>query len=960
MDSPRLRNGYSFRAAAGSISDVMDRLKEVGATYAPITDRASTFGWVRWSKAAKLAGLIPVFGVELGVTDSVSAKKPNVDHWTFIAQEDLGPINRLVSTATRQFRYQPLLTYEQAQSAQGVFKIAGHKTLFDNIEPGTLFGLGPSTSRGYYRTALERGMIPVAAGDNRFVRESDRGFYEVAIGRSAETQSYPQHILTREEWARSIDRLDIGTTLQEEALDRSYGLLAQSTASLQRAELVHPDRPDTLKAMCELGARRIGCPLENPIYRARMERELSLIVKKDYEDYFYLVADICQWARSRMIVGPARGSSCGSLVCYLLGITTVDPIPHGLIFERFIDINRDDLPDIDIDFSDQQRHQVFAYINDKYGAENVARLGTVSLFKARSALKEASAALRIPPWKVDAVASSLIERSGGDARALDTLEDTLNSLPAGKELLEKFPEIMVASRMEGHPRHHSQHAAGIVIAARPISDIVAVDERTGATMCDKIDAEDLNLLKIDALGLTQLSVFEDVLDFAGLPYDTLEKIPLDDPAAFAILNDRSFAGIFQWNGAAVQSVTTSVKMESFDDIVAITALARPGPSASGGTNEWVKRKNGKVPIAYIHPVFEPYLSETLGIVIYQEQVMEIARNIGGLSWGDVTALRKAMSKSLGVEFFNQYGDRWKTAAISKGVRTEDATKVWDDLCAYGSWSFNKSHATAYGMISYWCCWLKAHHPFEFAAATLSHETDPERQMSLLREMVREGYDYVPVEADTSTLKWGITVRGANKAKTLVGPLSMVKGIGPKLSQQILHARSLGEPMPRKALKLLSNPKTDIDSLWPIRDAFKKHLPDPSSRNIHTPPVAIEDIREGTTWEEVLVFCVISNINPRDENESINVAKRGGVVITDGKTSSLNLRLTDDTDTIFAKIGRFDYDRLGKEILERGRVRKCLYAIKGKVPPGSFRMISVKQARFIGDIDEEQISTEASS
>ncbi len=946
----RLRTGYSFREAAGSLENVASRLKEIGQTDAwPITDRASTFGWVRWSKMANKAGAKPVFGVELAVTDSASAKKPTFDHWTFLANEDVGAVNRLVELATTQFRYRPLLTIEQALSAEGVWRIIGNRTnpaQLGDPRPMTFFGLSPSTSLGQARSAARAGWTFAACSDNRYPTESDRGFYEVLCGRGAETQSYPQHILSHEEWLVATTRL---ADLQEDALANAKMILEACSAQLPRAEILHPSRPATLRKMCEDGAAELGIDLKDPEYAARLEKELSLIASKGFEDYFYIVAEMCVWARQRMIVGPARGSSCGSLVCCLLKITTVDPLPHGLIFERFIDVNRDDIPDIDIDFSDQQRHLVFEHVDQTYGAERVARLGTVAMFQPRSALAEVGAALRLPRWKCDAVVESLVQRSSGDSRALNTLEDTLRSMPSGQTLLEDHPEVIVAARFEGHPRHYSQHAAGIVIAERPITDFVAVDHRTGATMCDKKDAEELNLLKIDALGLTQLSVFEDALEMAGLPRETLERLPMDDQAAFGILNAGKFSGIFQWNGQALQSITKQFKVTCFEDIVSVTALARPGPLASGGAGEWCKRKIGTSPVEYPHPIFEPYLKDTMGIVLYQEQVMEIGRQIGGLSWGEVTALRKAMSKSLGKEYFDQFGDPWKRGAIARGVDPAKADKVWDDLCAYGAWSFNKSHSVAYGMISYWCCWLKAHHPFEFAAATLSHEDDPARQIMLLREMMAEGYEYLPFDPDQSKEKWTVGRKGDQRV--LVGPLGAVKGIGPKMVSSILSARVRGEPIPARAAKLLAEGKTDIDSLWPIRDAFQRLLPDPAQRNIHTPPTPIIDVQIQQEDYDVLVFCTLSKINPRDENEAVNVARRGHE-IKDGKTTSLNLQLTDDTDTIFAKIDRFKYADMGKAIVERGRVGKALYAVKGRVRGGStFRMISIKAIRHIGDLAE---------
>lgn len=951
----RIRTGYSFRIASGDLQSVANRLKEIGSEYAPITDRSSTFGFVRWNKLCKKMGLKPVFGVELPVTDSINAKKPATDYWTFIAKDTIQPINHLVEIATGQFRYQPLLTYEQAQNNDAI-KIIGHRSLIDHIQPNTrdlYFALSPSSVRGYTNRLLAKGIRPVLCGDNRYPAEGDKGLWEVICGRNAERQSYPQHILSNDEITAHLGEWGYSDAIIEEARDNAAKILASLTAKLLTAELLAPNRPATLRAMCEAGAARLGVDLSSPVYAARLARELALIEEKQFEDYFYLVADICEFARANMLVGPARGSSCGSLVCYLLRITLVDPIPYGLIFERFIDTTRSDLPDIDLDFSDERRHLVFEYVIKKYGAERVARLGTVALFKPRSALAEASGALKIPKWKCDAVAEVLIERSSGDSRALNALEDTFTGTPSGRSLVAEYPEVMVVSKMEGHPRHYSQHAAGIVIASKPISNYVAVDTRTGATMCDKKDAEELGLLKVDALGLTQLSVFEDALELAGLDRDLLESIPMEDSAAFEVLNEAKFSGIFQFNGMALQSIAKQFKITQLDDIISITALARPGPLASGGALEWVKRRNGINPVEYPHPVFEPYLKDTLGVVLYQEQVMEIGRNVGGLNWDQVTALRKAMSKSLGKEFFDHYGDPWKAGAIALGVSPEMAARVWDDLCVYGSWSFNKSHAVAYGIISYQCCWLKAHYPFEFAAATLTHEKDPEKQIMLLREMATEGYDYVPIDPELSTDKWVVGFRDGKRV--LVGPLQNVKGVGPKLVSSIIGARARGEKLSDRARKLLTNPKTDIDSLFPIRDAINRLMPDPTAKNIFTPMTPIIKIIASQTEQTFLIYCTPDKIVPRDENEAVLVAKRG--FERKGDTAYLNLWMKDDTDSIYGKIATRDFKRLGQPIIDRGRPGKALYAIKGTVKlyrNSIFRALNITHIRYVGDIEDASI------
>jgi len=490
-----------------------------------------------------------------------------------------------------------------------------------------------------------------------------------------------------------------------------------------------------------------------------------------------------------------------------------------------------------------------------------------------------------------------------------------------------------------------------VVTDRPVAEYVAVDARTGGVHCDKKDAEELNLLKIDALGLTQLSVFEDCLQMAGKPMDFFESVPLDDPAAFAVLNSGRFSGVFQFNGEVLQKICAQFRIECFEDIVSVTALGRPGPMASGGTNEWVKRKTGVNPVTYAHPILEEDLAPTLGVVTFQEQVMTIGRNMGGLSWADVTALRKAMSKSLGREYFDQFGDKFKAGATAQGVDLEVATKIWDDLCSYGNWAFNRSHAVAYALVSYWCAYAKAYFPVEFAAATLSHTPDVDKQIKTLREMNVEGVDYIPVDAVQSVDKWTFGYTGANNQKLLIGPLTNVAGIGPKLMSQVMSAKARNEPYPPRAMKLLVKPRTKIDSLWPIRDAFARLMPDPAERNIHTSPIRVEEALAINDERTVMVFVLLRKLNLRDENEQVNVNRRGGLIYK-SNTSSLNLQMVDDTGQIFCKVDRFKYENMGKPIVERGRVGKALYAVKGQTARGTFKMIRIQAIRYIGDIADE--------
>lgn len=947
--SVRIRSGYSFRVAYGRIPDVIKTLKEKGFSYAPITDTGSAFAWNRWSKEAKKAELKPVFGVELSVTNSIMEKKPRSDAWTFLAKNSMLSLNNLIGVATRQFRYIPLLTYQQAMAAEDVFRIVGRRPDLSLVEPDgrTYLAAAPSTPLPVLRRAAAAGLPLAAASENYYPTPDDEGAYSIALGRDAQTQTYPMHILSDDEW-RTYMYEQVGLSLDacNKAIENRDFIFGECKATLQQGSLLVPIDPEPLRDICERQAPELGIDLGNQKYRQRLERELTLIKEKDFEDYFHIVGDLVRWARKNMTVGPARGSSCGSLVCYLLGITTVDPLKYDLLFERFIDATRSDLPDIDIDFAHSRRDLAFNYLEEKYGSDRVARLGTVNRFAAASAINAAGIALKIPKAETAPVVDAIQKRFSGDSRALDTLKDALTSSVTGKKLIAEHPEFMHATKLEGHPTHAGQHAAGMILTQIPINNFVPIDARTGAVHCDKKDAEDLNLLKIDALGLIQLSIFQDALSLAGLPHDYLDSIPTDDMNAIGLLNKRAYAGVFQFNGAALQSVANTIIFDQLEDIVAVTALARPGPLASKGTDEWEYRKMGKRPITYPHPAFEPILKSSLGVVAYQEQVMSICRDIGGMSWDEVTFLRKAMSKSLGKEFFSKYGESFKAGALRLGMQSAAIDKLWDDLCSYGSWAFNRSHAVAYGLVSYYCLWLKYHYPLEFAAATLNHEKSADAKIAFLRELSFEGIGYVAVDAENSTDKW--VVGTVDNRRSLIGPLLSVKGFGPKLAKQVMSARERGEPIPERARKLLTNPITELDTLFPIRDRIKTLCPDLRDRNIFTEPTLVNKVLAMEGDEVVLVIGNIVKIQPRNDNEPIKVAKRGGQIRT-GPTDTLNLWIRDDTAQIFCYIDRYKFDKIARSVLARGKAGSVIYAVKGKkFGDSTFSGIQIDNIRFLGE------------
>jgi len=944
-----MKTEYSFNNVYGKLDDVIKRAMTLGYPALPIDDILSTFGFVYWNELCTKNNIKPVFGVTLGVANQLGQKKPAISNWSFFAINNVRDVNNAVYMATSKSGHFPALTYEEACSIKGVVAIADNKVDLKEMEMENevFLALNPSTPIGLFREARIARYSFMAHVDNRYCSPDDNLTYHTLV-KNAETSSNPQWILTDEEWREALPYCVTDEDAQD-AIDNRNKMLEKCNAKLLKADVFKPKFSYSIRDIAVEGAIELGVNLEDPIYKARFEHELRMIEEKGYSDYFYIVSDLVKYAKTKMIVGPGRGSSAGSLMCYLTHITTVDPIKYGLLFERFIDVSRMDPPDVDLDFSDKKRHLVFEYMKEKYGANHVAHLGTVMKYKPKSIMNKAGASLGIPKWLCDGVADTLIERSSADSRAQQTFEETFSATDMGKKLIAEYPEISIVFQSEDHATNSGSHAAGIAITNEEISEYVAIDARTGTIMADKYDCEKLNILKIDTLGLTQLSVFERCLELIGEEQRNgfLEQIPLDDPLAFEVLNKKQFSGIFQANGKSLQILFNMITSNHLDDIVAITALSRPGPVASGAAVRWCRKRDGREPITYLHPILESFLKETHGEIIYQEQIMALCRDIGNMGFRDIAYIRKAMSKSLGVEEMNKLGQPFIEGA--KEVLGEELTKkLWGQMIQFGAWAFNKSHSVSYGIVTYYCCWLKAHYPVEFAAATLDSEGDPMKQLFLLRELATEGVQYRPIDAEASTDRWSIKIE--DDKKILVGPLTNIKGIGPVTVTKILESRlPEGKPLTPGIIAKLKTAETKIDSLTPIRGAIDKLIPGGLGElNIFTKPTPISNLSAGMEGN-FLILALVKRIQPRDLNDLHSVAKRGGKVIP-GQSWVLRLFVNDDTDEILVQIDRHDYLTVGKKIEEIGGQGDALYAIKGKIPE-TFRMMKVTAIRYIGKMSD---------
>lgn len=907
MPQLRVRSGYSFRNAYGRMNEIVDRLAAIGCKTAAMVD-ASTWSHVRWEQAATKAEVIPMFGMEIPIiTLNDDGEQSKFKPVAWILAEDT---RKFYNATTRSVMAKGLMP-EQFGALEGVIKFCGAAINVLAPDQYDIIDINPAS------LVLARKCIDVAIRDQRQIvitsyndmpREDDKTYayaWEVRdsvglrhIATEDELWGQLRHVMTREWFDKGVDN---ARAIAEEL----------SGVKLQKAPLIHLE--GDMIALCRAGqASRLarGHIAEwTQEYEDRLVEEIKQIQLKEFDSYFLVVADLVMFAKTKMLVGPARGSSAGSLACYLMEITEVDPIPHDLLFQRFIDISRSDLPDIDIDFADTKRHLVFEYLQAKYSAACVAKLGNINTLKAASVMAQVGKKFNLPVNETFQVRNALIEYSSGDARYGKGLQDTFDGTGPGMSFKERYPiaaECM--GNLEIHPSHTGVHAAGILVCNDPISDYCTVTEE-GIAQIDKPDSEYLNLLKIDALGLRTLGIIE---DSKVVTAEELYSLKLDDPEVLDILNDDKVSGIFQFEGDAVRSVTRSVTVDKFSKIDNLTALARPGPLASGMAQKYIARASGKEAVKYDVPQLEKYLKDTYGVVLYQEQCMQIVRELGQFDWIQTSAIRKAMSGRKGAEYFDKMRISFVAGATSQGIPEIEATKIWESIVTFGSWAFNKSHSVSYAIVTYWTCWLKRYHQLPFAAACLRAAKDDEQTIAILRELAKEGIAYTPIDPEYSDMNW-LVADGR-----LIGGIMNAKGYGPAKSLAYVQKRAAGQLTDKDKARLLAAEVQFADlaeahTLWGHFYAKPKLIGVTSG----DPIVGMKEVKDR---DECLIIGKLTKKVLADENESIRVKKRGGKLMK-GQTQFIDLMLVDDsTDSPMRFRVRPDkYLQMGKAIAETSPV-----------------------------------------
>lgn len=529
------------------------------------------------------------------------------------------------------------------------------------------------------------------------------------------------------------------------------------------------------------------------IYIDRLKLELKALKRQRFIPYFLVVRDLYSFVRrEKIFCGPGRGSAGGSLVSYLLGITSVDPIEYGLLFERFINPDRNDLPDIDMDFEDERRREVIGYLVEKYGKDKVCQISTVGKLSGKSVLRDVSRVLRIPLSEVNMITPSIIERPDGHPRQYNAIEDSFDEFKACKAFDRKHPEVRwYAAKLEGMSKTLGIHAAGVVASPVPLSNVIPLEVRKYKGEDVVVSAIDMNevssvgLVKLDVLGLRTLTVIRDCVESVrerhGKEID-MERIDMNDPKVLKKFTDHDFAGVFQYDTPSAYNICRGIKFEDFEDIAALTALNRPGATRSGLAEKYLSRKKDPKKRSEVdfHPLINKICSDTLGVIVYQEHCIKIFTDLAGFAPGKADTLRKAIGKKKAEKLKEARSDFVEGCQKLHGIKPKLANKIFSAIEAFGAYGFNKSHATEYAAIAYWCQFLKTYYPIEFYWALLKNEPDHNRIKAIAKDAKKCGIQLLNPDVRYSKDVFSIDPDG-----NVRGSLVDIKGVGPGAANTVM-------------------------------------------------------------------------------------------------------------------------------------------------------------------------------
>jgi DNA polymerase-3 subunit alpha len=836
-----VHSDYSLLDGAARVEALVAAAASCGQPALALTDHGNLAGAVPFYKACKAAKIEPIVGLEAYLAPRSRldrAKNPVAAHHLILLAMNATGYRNLIRLSSRSytegFYYVPRLDKELlARHSEGIIAqsacLSGepcyHLRCGDfararqaAAEMRDIFGDRyylelqrngcdgqEEVNQGLVRIARELRIPLVATNDVHYVAEDDREAHEVHLcigtGKTLKDAnrlrpesllcyraSEPMYALFRDLEEAPRSTLDIASRCH---LDLDLG-----TMHLPRFEAPGgEDNVVTFRRLCAEGAaRRYGTPLP-PAVASRLAEEQGVIEEMGFTAYFLIVWDFIRHAKDRRIpVGPGRGSAAGSVVAYSLGITNVDPLKHDLLFERFLNRERISMPDIDIDFCKDGREEVIRYVQDRYGGrDRVSQIVTFGTMAARAVVRDVGRVLDVPLRDVDALAKRIPNGPNASlSKALETDADLRDDVERDERLR---PLMAIARRLEGLNRNASKHAAGVVIADAPLEEYVPLyrvgEDYTTQFSMDVL--EDIGLLKMDFLGLRTLTILakavENVRRTVGPcgAVPDLDRLPENDPETFAMLGRGEALGVFQLESSGMRELLGKIRPDRFEDLSAIVALYRPGPLGSGMVDQYVERKHRRQPITFLHPTLEPILEETLGVIVYQEQVMRIANALAGFSLNEADTLRKAMGKKK-PEVMAKFREKFVKGCVERKIPEGTAVEIWTQMEFFAGYGFNKSHTVAYAVVTYQTAWLKCHHPKEFMAALLTCESgDRDKLSEYLDEARRMGIPVRPPDVSRSEHDFAVEGDGIRFG------LGSVKGVGEGAARAVVAAREAGGP-----------------------------------------------------------------------------------------------------------------------------------------------------------------------
>jgi len=830
---------YSLLDGLCRVRDLVKAAVEAGQPAVAITDHGNMFGAVEFYNRATAVPIKPIIGMEAYVAREPIDVKPaagiksSYNHLVLLAKNMEGYKNliQLASIAyERGFYYKPRIDDEiLAQHAKGLIGLSGcikglipellikekiHEAedkaqQYRDIFEGDFYlelqnhGIDDEilATERLINLAKDLNFKLVATNDGHYYKKEHADAHDVMLCiNTGKTLSDPDrwtisnqlYFKTREEMEQLFGNIPEALDNTVEIAEKCNVLFHFDEKNFHLPRFPLPENYQESGAfpyLSDIAHEGLTRRYETvtPELEERLQYELSVINKMHFSDYFLVVRDFIDYSRRHNIpVGPGRGSAAGSLVSYSLGITDLDPMKYDLLFERFLNPSRVSMPDIDIDFCKERREEVITYVREKYGDECVAHIITFGTMKAKGVVRDVGRAMNIPLDEVDVIAKLIPD--GPNVSLNDAIEDT----PKLKELIESNSQyqklIEYARILEGVARHASLHAAGIVIAPQPLWEYLPLykDQKTGgiSTQYSMNYIEDMGLLKMDFLGLRTLTLINDAVTMIrqnGADLD-INAIPLDDKKTYELFAQGDTVGIFQFESTGMRDYLRKLKPENIDDLIAMNALYRPGPLKMNMVDDYILRKHGKKKIEYTHEMLEPILKGTNGIIVYQEQVMRIASDLGGFSMAQADDLRKAMGKKK-LDIMREYRDKFIDGAAEKGIEKKTAKEIYEYISAFAGYGFNKSHSACYAVVAYQTAYLKKHFPEEFMAATLSSEKDnPDKVATFLDECRQMGIEVLPPDILKSELKFTVSDN-----KILFG-LGAIKNVGDAAIHSLLEER----------------------------------------------------------------------------------------------------------------------------------------------------------------------------